>query len=88
MKKYLILVTVLFFVGCSECSQVQDVNSSSAQSSPQFKTIKPEVVCDTRGYAYYEFDVKGENVLTPILENANSTEYFHQVKCEELKGML
>lgn len=88
MKKYLILVTVLFFVGCSESCQVQDSNSTQVQNSQQFKTIKPDVVCDTRGYAYYEFDVKGENVLTPILENENLTAHFHQVKCEELKGML
>lgn len=84
MKKYLLLGLALVFVGCSESCQV-DSNSTQVNSTPQFKIVSPEIVCDPRGYAYYEFDVKGENVLTPILKNANLSEHFHQVKCDELK---
>jgi len=54
----------------------------------KFKSINPEIVCDKRGYAYYEIvsnTTHNHRVYsyTPVLENARQVA--KQVKCKSLE---
>ncbi len=84
--KYLIAAAfaVMLLSGCETKIQkvYVDANGTEITSYKEFKTLKAEIVCDDRGYAYY-LSSMGWNSITPVLEN--STYGTSQVRCETLK---
>ena len=90
--KYLLMVLPILFIGCTEIQTVYvDENGSIIPNNP-YRTINPEVVCDTRGYAYYSIRTGGKysrgvdngESYTPILKNTGFDGFTSHVLCKDL----
>jgi hypothetical protein len=80
---------LLIFGGCTEKEIVYvDANGTQIHKHRHVKDYN-EIVCDDRGYAYYEhyFELNANSYnLTPIFENTyyNGVRSMRQVLCKEL----
>ena len=87
MKLTILILTTFLFMGCEKevVKGYIDANGTEITKASRFAQINPEIVCDTRGYAYYKVDAYGVNryTLTPILDN-NLGYGTYQRKCEGL----
>lgn len=78
----------LIFIGCSSDKEIIyiDANGTAINHKPQYETINPPIVCDTRGFAYYKlrgYSALGiDYSLTPIM--FNTTYGARQVECKDL----
>lgn len=88
---FIILISLLIFGGCTEKEIVYvDANGTQIQNHRHVKENN-DIVCDDRGYAYYEHYYESSIYsynLTPIFENTYD-EYkgiysMRQVLCKEL----
>ena len=93
MKKMILTslagLSIALFSGCTEKEIVfVDANGSVIQDKPKYDQIDStnKIVCDKRGYAYYEYNYSHRYSLTPILENNPKAGTWStiQVKCEDL----
>lgn len=88
--KYLLPLLALLLVGCSEDKIVYvqvDANGTIIKQinshKPKYKTINPEIVCDTFGNAYYynrAGQMNGYSNLAPVMYNGPYGAYIKRCK--------
>lgn len=84
MKYIVLLSLILILSGCTEKEAIHvDANGTQIKSYQQMK--QQDIVCDSRGYAYYQYYFVGNSGsynLTPMLENGDYGTY--QILCKDL----
>ena len=91
MKRFLLLIPVLFMIGCGNGEQKQkqvvDTNKTTSIKLEKLNMYNTKIVCNEFGVAYYEsFIHGGSNSLTPVLKpGTNAYSEVSVVTCKELE---